>query len=180
METTTQASTAARGVGIMFMGNEILFMLQEARIAFLFIVILIITDFRLGRRESAVRYAKAQKANDTYTINKYRWRTSRAVRRSLNKLLDYVLVALLGLLCGAQFLEPLQVSSIWGTYIAAALIGFCELESIISHFLYLHNTGSITHNKITDFLKDFIIIFAKKKNADVGEALEKTIKENDN
>ena len=173
MEITNTSSTATHFAGF-FMAEEIFFMLQEARFAFLIVMLLIIADFRFGRRESAYRYEQAIKNKDSYSENKYRWRTSRAIRRSLNKLLDYILIALLGLFLGQQFLVPFDIARIWGTYCAVALVCFCEIQSIISHFLYLHDAGVMPSQAI-NLIKRFTIIFAKKKDKDMGEAIEETL-----
>ncbi len=176
MDATTQAqtSTGARGFGFLLMGQEVMYLLGEARYALLLLVILIIADFRFGRRESSVRYDDAKALGDTYLSAKYKWRTSRAVRRSINKLLDYVLFAVLGLFIGVQLLEPTGIDRIWGTYGAVALVAYCELKSIFGHFLFLHGRG-LSPSGLSAFLARFIILFAKRKNEDVGNALDEAI-----
>lgn len=173
----TSTSTGARGFGFLLMGNEILYMIGEARYAVVLLFLLIIVDFRFGRRESSERFEHAKKTGDTYTMNKYQWRTSRAVRRSINKFLDYMLFALVGLFIGVQFLEPVDISRIWGTYAAMAVIAICEIHSIVGHFLFLHDSG-IEAEQANGFFKRFLVLLAKKKNEDVGEALEEALSAN--
>ena len=172
--TPTNTSTGARGFGFLLMGEEIMYMLGEARYALLLLVLLIIADFRYGRRESSVRCDEAHHQGDTYLEAKYQWRTSRAVRRSINKLLDYVLFAVLGLILGVQLLEPTGIDRIWGTYGAMTLVAYCELKSIFGHFLFLHGRG-MSPSHLTAFVERFVVILAKKKNEDVGNALDEAI-----
>lgn len=175
----TQISTGTRGFGLLLMGHEILYMIGEARYALLLVVVLIIADFRYGRRESAVRYAEARRADNSYLMAKYKWHTSRAVRRSINKFLDYMLFALVGLFVGVQFLEPVDISRIWGTYAAMAVISVCEIISIVGHFLFLHDRDANPRG-ILSFLRRFVVALAKKKNEDIGEALDEAMADDSN
>ncbi len=168
---TTATSTGTRGFGFLLMGDEILYMIGEARYAIFLLLLLIVVDFRFGRRESAERFKHAKETGDTYTMNKHQWRTSRAVRRSINKFLDYVLFMVLGLIVGVQFLDNVGISHVYGTYTAMVIIFFCEVQSIIGHFLYLHESG-LEAKQVNGFFKRFLILLAKKKNEDVGNALE--------
>lgn len=170
----TSTSTGARGFGFLLMGNEILYMIGEARYAVVLLFLLIIVDFRFGRRESSDRFERAKLTGDTCTMNKYQWRTSRAVRRSINKFLDYILFMVLGLFIGIQFLDSVGISHIYGTYGAMAIILLCEFHSIVGHFLYLHDPGVETE-QVNSLLKKFIVLLAKKKSEDVGEALEEVL-----
>ena len=160
------------------MGEETMYMIYEARYLLVLVLLLIIIDFNLGRRESSARYEEAKKTGDTYTLNKYRWRTSRALRRSANKFLEYVLYCLMGLFFGMAMLEPLGVQGIWGTYAAVAFIAVCiERKSIFGHMNYLYKSGAEL-GSLGAFISRFAVIFAKKKNQDVGEALEEALNAN--
>ena len=167
----TLTHTGVRGLGTIAMADEIIYMVHEARYAAFFLIVLILADFRFGRRESAVRYKRAKAKGDTYLMSLYRWRTSKAMRRSMNKLLDYFLFGLLGIFIGVQFLEPCGIDRIWGTYGVCALITSIEIQSIVSHFLYLHSEG-VSATAISGFIRRFAVSLAKRKNEDVGEALE--------
>lgn len=175
----TQSTTGARGFGFLLMGEELLFMLDEARYAIILLVLLIIADFRYGRQESAIRYNEAKQQGDSYLMAKYKWHTSRAVRRSINKFLDYMLFALVGLFIGVQFLEPIDVSRIWGTYGAMAVIAVCEIFSIVGHFLFLHERDA-NPKGLLSFLRRFAVAIVKKRNREVGEALDEAIQEEAN
>lgn len=168
---TTLTHTGVRGFALLSMGEELFNMIHEARYAAFFLIVLILADFRFGRRESALRYKQAKAKGDTFLMTQYRWRTSKAIRRSMNKLLDYYLFGLLGIVIGVQFLDPCGIDRIWGTYGVCALITCVEIQSIISHFLYLHSQG-VSATAVSGFLKRFAVSLAKRKNEDVGEALE--------
>ena len=58
-----------------------------------------------------------------------------------------------------------------GGVAATAVAVGCEAKSFIGHFFYLHGIR-IEQKGVTGFLKAFVVAFAKRKDADVGEALE--------
>lgn len=174
MDIANTMGGGTRGVGFAVMGEEFLYMLYEARFLLVFVGLLIILDFNLGRKESAVRYEAAKESGDTYSINKYRWRTSRALRRSANKFVEYLLYCLVGLFFGAALLEPIGVPMIFGTYLAAAFIAWCiERRSIRGHLKFLYANG-VDMDGFWQFAKRFAVSLTKKYQ-NVGEALEEAL-----
>lgn len=76
---------------------------------------------------------------------------------------------------GLAIFEPLG----WASHVVTAAIGLgfgCiwELDSIIGHVCVLHGI----ENKFS--IKRFIIALMKKKNADIGEAVEEAWKDEQN
>lgn len=140
------------------MGGEAVTALYDLRWMLVFIVALILADFWFGVSESL-------KKNEHF-------RFSRAGRRTCNKAVDYLTYLLIGALLGMAIFEPLE----WADHTTTAAIGLgfgCvwEVDSIVGHVCALHG---IT-NKFS--VKRFIIALIKKKNADMGEALEDAMKE---
>ncbi len=138
------------------MGTEAMSALFDLRWMLVFIVVLIIADFWFGVSESI------------HNNNEFRF--SRAGRRTCNKAVDYLTYLLLGAIIGMAIFEPLGITS--HTVTAAIGLGFgClwEIDSIIGHVCALH--GFV--NKVS--IKRLLITFIKKKNKDVGEAIEEVL-----
>lgn len=173
MTTTTNilSNTGTRAAGLLLFGSEMVTMIVEVRWIILFLLLLIIADFRFGMGESQKRYKAAKIRGDTARMEVYRWRTSRAIRRTCNKFVDYVMMMLLGMFFGMALLEPIGINHIFGSYSVAALAFFCESKSFFGHFFYLHGV-KVESKSITGFFKAFAVALAKRKNEDVGEALD--------
>lgn len=166
--------TGARGIGLLATNNVLILMIEESKYALALLLMLIIADFRFGWGESNKRYTEAKKAGDKRRMDLYRWRTSRAVRKSLNKLADYVIIMAMGMAMGMALLEPLGISHVFGVFGASAVMALCEISSISGHFFYLHGV-KVDKRGLSGFCKALIIAIAKRKSADVGEALEETL-----
>lgn len=161
------------------MGNELVAIIYDARWLLLVITACVIADFWYGWGESSKRYSAAREKGDKIVMSQYRWRTSRAIRRTVNKLIDYVVWVSLGTLTGFAILKPLGVDYMLGGIVATVVAIGCEAKSFIGHFFFLH--GIIIEEKsVKGFLKAFVVAFAKRKNTDVGEALEDAFGDNDN
>lgn len=155
----TASGTKATLVGTM--GSEAMSALYDLRWMLVFIVVLILADFWFGVSESL-------KKNEHF-------RFSRAGRRTCNKGVDYLTYLLVGALLGLAIFEPLG----WATHTTTAAIGLgfgCvwEMDSIIGHVCALHGVK----NKFS--VKRFLILLIKKKNREVGDALDEALKEEEN
>lgn len=171
-------NTGTKAASFVLFGNEIVSIVYDARWFLLAILLSVFADFWLGRGESKKRYLKAKEHNDKYIMSQYRWRTSRAWRRSLNKLSDYLMWVLWGSVIGYAILTHLGIDYIWGGFIATITAILCEASSLFSHFLYLHGV-KIEKKTAKGFIKAFVIALAKRKNKDIGEALEAGFYETD-
>lgn len=165
MNTGTRASIAA------VFGSELVVMMTDSRWMLLAIVVCVLADFRFGWGESAKRYKEAKSKSNEILMAQYKWRTSRAVRRSVNKFIDYFIWVVLGMIIGVSVLKPLGVDYIFGGVGATIISVACEAKSIIGHFMYLHGVA-IGDNTIKGFIKAFAVSLARRKNQDVGDALE--------
>lgn len=74
-------------------------------------------------------------------------------------------------------LEPVGINHIFGSYSVAALAFFCESKSFLGHFFFLHGVR-LESKTLTGFIKAFVVSFAKKKDEDVGEALDEAFNNN--
>ena len=106
----------------------------------------------------------------------HRWHSSRAIRRTCNKFIDYIVLVLFFTIFGMALLEPLGYSHVWGTYVGCAIAFFCEIMSISGHFFYLRGV-SVEKKSVFGFFKAFIIALTKKKSEDIGDALDSALNE---
>lgn len=153
------ATSSGKAAIITTMGGEALTALYDLRWMLVFIVVLICADFWFGVSESIKKHEH--------------FRFSRAGRRTCNKAVDYLTYLLVGALLGMAIFEPLG----WTDHTTTAAVGLgfgCiwEIDSIVGHVCALHGIS----NKFS--VKRFIISFIKKKNEDVGEALEDALERN--
>ena len=164
-------NTGTKAVSLVLMGNELTAIISDARWLLIVISVCVVADFRYGWGESHKRYNIAKERGDNIEMHEYKWRTSRALRRTVNKLVDYFIWVCLGMLVGWAILRPLGIDYMLGGIAATAVAVGCEAKSFIGHFFYLHGIR-IEQKSVGGFLKAFVVAFAKKKNADIGEALE--------
>lgn len=164
-------NTGTRTMGLLLMGNELVAIIYDARWLMLVITACVVADFRYGWGESHKRYAKAKDKGDKIVMSQYRWRTSRAVRRTVNKLVDYLIWVCLGMFTGYAILKPLGADYTLGGIVATTIAVGCEAKSFIGHFFYLHGVR-IEEKSVKGFLRAFVVAFAKRKDKDIGEALE--------
>lgn len=146
-------TTTGKAIVVGTMGGEALSALYDLRWMLVLIVVLILADFWFGVSES---------------LNKREhFRFSRAGRRTCNKAVDYITYLILGSVLGLAIFEPLG----WATHTTTAAVGLgfgCvwEMDSIVGHVCALHGIK----NRFS--VKRFIIALLKKKDDDVGEAVE--------
>lgn len=172
--TNTTAMKVASGVTVMTMWEQMARMIYDTRWMFAFLALLILADFRYGWGECNKRFTEAEADGNHVLMDAYRWRTSRAIRRTLNKFVDYTVIVFIGLLFGQAFLPRIGVDYIWGAWAMAMCVCVCEANSFFGHFFYLH--GIVVETKsVTGFLRAFAISFARRKNNDIGDALDEAL-----
>lgn len=147
------ATSSGKAAVITTMGGEALTALYDLRWMLVFIVVLILADFWFGVSESIKKHVH--------------FRFSRAGRRTCNKAVDYLTYLLVGALLGMAIFEPLG----WATHTTTAAVGLgfgCiwEVDSIVGHVCALHGIK----NKFS--VKRFIISLIKRKDKELGEAVE--------
>lgn len=153
MIVNNMTTSSGKAIVVGTMGGEALLALYDLRWMLILIVVLILADFWFGVSESLHKHEH--------------FRFSRAGRRTCNKAVDYITYLILGSVLGLAIFEPLG----WADHVVTAAVGLglgCiwELDSIIGHVCVLHGI----ENKFS--IKRFIIALIKKKDADIGEAVE--------
>lgn len=151
-------NSGGKAVVMSTMGGEALTALFDLRWMLVLIVVLIVADFWFGVSESLQK--------------REHFRFSRAGRRTCNKAVDYITYLILGSVLGLAIFEPLG----WATHVTTAAVGLgfgCvwELDSIIGHVCELHGIK----NRFS--VKRAIIALLKKKDKDLGTAVEEGFKE---
>lgn len=132
--------------------------LFELRWCILFLAFLIIADLYFGIRESK------QKRRII--------RRSRALRRSLNKFMDYMFALCFVLVLNIIFIQH-NINIPYFSLIAFALISIFELESVVNHWLVLHDRKRIHFKKL---FKSIL----KHKRKDLSDIVEDYEKETNN
>ena len=187
-------NSGTRAFTFAMMGNELVSVIYDSRWLLATILICVLADFRYGWGESSKRYKRAKEKGDKIVMAQYKWRTSRAMRRTVNKLIDYFMWVTLGMFFGWAILKPLGVDHVMGGVVATTVAIACEAKSFCGHFFYLHGIKieekSVKHffylhgikieeKSVKGFLRAFVVAFAKRKNEDLGEALEEGFNSND-
>lgn len=152
--------TAAPLILMAAFSSEALSAFYDLRWMLVFIGILIVADFWFGVSDSLNKRKK--------------FRFSRAGRRTCNKLVDYLAYLLVGCTLGLAIFEPLGIAN--HTVTAAVGLGLgCmwEVDSIVGHVCSLHGV----QNKFS--VKRFLISLLRKKYPEAGEALDETIKKDE-
>ena len=169
-------NTGTRALTLTLFGGELAGVISDARWLLLAIFLCVVADFRYGWGESSRRYERAKGKGDKVVMSQYKWRTSRAVRRTVNKLVDYVMWICVGMAVGMAVLAPMGADHKWGGVAAGTVAILCEAKSFMGHFFYLHGIR-MEENSVRGFFKAFVVAFAKRKDKDIGEALEEGFKE---
>lgn len=179
VQATNSLGTGTRGTVFVIFGGEIGAMLMDMRWCIMLLVLLVIADFRMGWGESSKRYWHARKKKDKVMMDQYRWHPSRAVRRTLNKLADYIVIMLMCGAIGMAVFEPVGIEHEWGAWAGAVIACGCELSSIFGHLFYLRGV-TVERKTIGGFLQALAIALVKRKSNDIGEAVEDAFNQQNN
>lgn len=173
--------TGTRAAGVTIFYSEITQMIVDSRWILIAIVLCCALDFRLGTKESAKRKEAADKEGNKMLSDLYKFHRSRAVRRTMNKFVDYVLLMMVFEAIGAAFLPCVGVPYIYGAWVGGLIACGCELSSAGGHFLYNHGIKVEKRNAkgyALAFAKALAVAFARQKGGEqVGEAVEEAFEE---
>lgn len=164
-------NTSTRLVGTSILGIEFVTVIFDARWMLLALLMCIIADFRFGWGESSLRHKKALEIGNLTLADKYKWRTSRAIRRSVNKAIDYLVWVSVGMAAGMAILPRFGIDYTFGGIGVSIIAILCEGKSIVGHFIYLHGV-TIEERTIKGFVKAFAVALIKRKSEAIGDAIE--------
>ena len=164
-------NTGTRLIGTSILGTELVSVMFDARWMLLALLMCIIADFRYGWGESSLRHKRALEIGNLTLADKYKWRTSRAIRRSMNKAIDYLVWVSVGMAGGMAILPRFGIDYTLGGIGVSIVAILCEGKSILGHFIYLHGV-KIEERTIKGFIKAFIVALVKRKSEAIGDAIE--------
>lgn len=151
----TDPSNTKTAIAVTMLAEAVV-VVYDIRWLVVLVAVLVIADFWFGISDSRKRKEKV--------------RFSYACRRTANKLVDYLTYLLVGVLLGMGLFEPLGVCShVTSASVALVIPAVCEVSSIFGHFCSVHDI------KLKFDWKKFAVVLIKKKNEDVGEAVEEAI-----
>lgn len=166
-------STGAKGILWGTIGAELLSVVYDLRYMVICSFALILADLWWGYSESCMRYKRAKEAGSEYGMDKYKWHKSRAVRRTANKIVDYLTFLVVGALIGLAITEPMDICThVWTAAIGLGIGCACEIASIIGHVAYVRMGVEIS---MVDGWKAFARFFGRLiriKSEDIGDAVE--------
>lgn len=155
---TRDVARATTATGMTFM-QEIQMVLYDVRWLILLCLVLILADLKFGI-ENSIAHGEVI-------------RTSRALRRTINKFIDYLCWLMFGVVFAEAFAVPLGIDYMTVTVCIMLLACFNEVDSIMQNYHAARGIEGVS-------LIKFVINLVKRKNKDVGEALEETLKDKDN
>lgn len=172
----------ARNVGQAFtwsiMGAEAIQAIQDLRWMIIACIVLIIADYRFGREESRKLHEDAIRQGNEVLAKMTEFHLSRAIRRTCNKLIDYMTLLLVFCIFGLAVTEPYGFWSHTITAGLAVIVAYvCEIASIIGHILVIKGIEKpkFTWGSIGLFFGRLLASFAKTKSEDLGNALDETL-----
>lgn len=154
----TNGGDISKGFGLVMLSSELTQLIYDLRWAVLLCGALILADLWLGCRASAAEGSEVRK--------------SRAIRRTANKFVDYLMYMLVAAMIG-MVVEQIGWWSHTNVALCGILLGcFCELESILGHWAKLHG--------YTFSIRKVILHFVKSKSEEVADIMDKEINKDKN
>ena len=136
MISDNSSRVAAGGLSIATFAGECIAVVTDLRWLIVLAGVLIAGDFWWGWRECKMHRDEAKNAIEE---EKYEWHNSRAVRRTLNKVVDYTSYLLVGCVFGLALCEPWGICDHTTTAMIGMLFGCaCEVSSILGHVAYVN------------------------------------------
>lgn len=168
----TNSSRTISGQGALFplLGAELLDAVFELRFMIMAMIVLTLADLWWATRELKYHRENALAIGDTETAEKYRYHKSRAGRRTMNKIIDYMTYLLVGAFIGYAITEPLgMVGHVTTAAIGIGLGCMFDISSIIGHILAIHGMKWNGRRMMMALLK--------KKHPELGDALSEAIED---
>lgn len=168
-----ESSTGAKGVLWGSIGAELLTVVYDLRYMVFCSFALILADLWWGYSESSMRYKNARKEGSEYGMDRYKWHKSRAGRRTMNKIVDYLTFLVVGALIGLAITEPMDICShVWTAAIGLGVGCACEIASIIGHVAYVRMGVEISMVEGWRAFVRFLGRIISIKSNEIGEAVE--------
>ena len=135
MTAKLQIGNAASGISIATFAGECIAVVTDLRWLIILAGVLIAGDFWWGWRECKMHRDEAKTEEEK---KKYEWHKSLAIRRTLNKVVDYTSYLLVGAVFGMGLTEPFEICDHTTTAAVGMIFGcVCEVSSIFGHIAYV-------------------------------------------
>lgn len=176
MEPTTGTKAILWGT----MGAELIMVVYDLRYMVICSVALILADLWWGYSASRKRYEHASEINNETLKEKFKWHKSRAVRRTANKIIDYMTYLIVGSLIGLAITEPMDICDhVWTAAIGLGIGCACEIASIIGHVAYVKMGVEISVVDAWRVFVRFLGRLIKVKSQEIGDAVESIANESE-
>lgn len=177
MVNNTTRSIVNSGFIFTTFGAESMAAINDCRMLLALIVILILTDLWWGSRETQMRYREAIQEGRKMDAEKWKFHKSRAGRRTMNKLVDYITYFLLGLFLGLSVFRQFGVDHVLVASVFVSFGALFEVISIIGHILAVHHVQApkVTWKSFWSFIGKVMVKLIKRKSPDTGAAIEEAI-----
>lgn len=172
---TSNVENTVGGKAILWgsMGAEVLSVVYDLRHMILCAAALILADLWWGYSASKKRWWHAKSIGNETLMEKFKWHKSRAVRRTMNKMVDYVTFLVLGALIGVAITEPMEICShIWTAALGLGIGCGCEVASIIGHVAYVKMDAEISMVDGWKAFMRFLGRLIRVKSDEIGGAVE--------
>ena len=150
---TRDVTRTAAATGLSFIA-EMQAMIYDVRWLLLLCIVLIIADLKFGI-ENSLAHGEVI-------------RSSRAMRRTINKFIDYLCWLMFSAVFAEAFAVPFGIDKMIVTVSVMLLACFNEIDSIMQNYHAARGIDGVS-------LIQFVVSLVKRKNKDVGEALEETL-----
>lgn len=174
METTVGTRAVLWGS----IGNELIGVVYDLRYMVICSVALILADLWWGYSESQKHYFYAKSIGNETLMEKFKWHKSRALRKTTNKVVDYLTYLVCGALIGLAITEPMDICShVWTAAIGLGIGCACEIASIVGHVVYVKMDLEVSIADAWRAVVRFLGRLIKSKSEAIGEAVEGLSKE---
>lgn len=177
---TSMESTTVGVKGIYWGGmmSEMVDVLFDLRYMFACSVVLILADLWWGYSESKMRRQEAHHIGNKTLEDKYKWRFSRAARRTANKCVDYLTYLAIGAFIGLAVTEPMEICNhVWCAAMGLGIGCASEVASIIGHVAYVKFHVEVGLLDAWRATVRFLGRMIKKSSQEIGEAVEGIVEE---
>lgn len=155
--------------------NECIVVLHDMIWALSLVIILIATDLWWGKRETNLHYKDAKTHKSRSGLKMHEWRWSRAIRRTINKVVDYFSLVVLAAVCGVAITEPLgMLTHMQMASLGAGLAMIIECMSIWGHIVIVKR---LTGQRL-GVLGTIISKLVRSKSDSLADALDEISNDN--
>ena len=169
METTVGTRAVLWGS----IGQELIGVVYDLRYMVICAIALILADLWWGYSESQKRWWYANSIHNETLMEKFKWHKSRAMRKTTNKVVDYLTYLVCGALIGLSITEPMEICShVWTAAIGMGIGCACEIASIVGHVMYVKMDLEVSIADAWRATVRFLGRLIKAKSIEIGEAVE--------